>query len=174
MQSETEKAIRENCLNKIDELVQDYEISKKIEEGIYQYVVEEVCKAKNLPILWDKNFKRPYMNKCISIYSNLNQDSYIHNADLLEKIQNSEIDPYRLAFLTPQELFPQHWNDLLLKKEAKDNFLYTKKHLAYTEDYRCGKCKYQKCSYFECQTRSGDEPMTIFLTCLNCGNKWKC
>ncbi|KAG2388399.1 hypothetical protein C9374_000563 [Naegleria lovaniensis] len=39
--------------------------------------------------------------------------------------------------------------------------------------FRCGKCKQTKCTYFEMQTRSADEPMTAFITCLNCGNKWK-
>lgn len=26
---------------------------------------------------------------------------------------------------------------------------------------------------FAHQTRSADEPMTTFVTCTNCGNKWK-
>ena len=42
-----------------------------------------------------------------------------------------------------------------------------------TDLYRCGKCQQRKCTYFEMQTRSADEPMTCFITCLNCGNRWK-
>ena len=28
-------------------------------------------------------------------------------------------------------------------------------------------------TYYQLQTRSVDEPMTTFITCLNCGFKWK-
>lgn len=27
--------------------------------------------------------------------------------------------------------------------------------------------------YYEKQTRSADEPMTVFGTCLDCGKKWR-
>jgi len=37
----------------------------------------------------------------------------------------------------------------------------------------CGKCKKNKTTYFQMQTRSSDEPMTTFVTCLNCHNRWK-
>eukprot|EP00743_Colponemidia_sp_Colp-15_P004416 GILK01004762.1.p1 GENE.GILK01004762.1~~GILK01004762.1.p1 ORF type:complete len:291 (-),score=57.42 GILK01004762.1:149-1021(-) len=37
----------------------------------------------------------------------------------------------------------------------------------------CGKCKSDKTTYYQMQTRSADEPMTTFVTCLNCGNRWK-
>eukprot|EP00439_Symbiodinium_sp_Y106_P042252 s4841_g5.t1 len=30
-----------------------------------------------------------------------------------------------------------------------------------------------KTTYFQMQTRSSDEPMTTFVTCLTCGNRWK-
>ena len=38
----------------------------------------------------------------------------------------------------------------------------------------CFKCKKRKCSYYQMQTRSADEPMTTFVTCLLCGNNWQC
>ena len=37
----------------------------------------------------------------------------------------------------------------------------------------CGKCGMKKTSSYEMQTRSADEPMTIFATCLCCGHRWR-
>ena len=44
---------------------------------------------------------------------------------------------------------------------------------ASTDMFTCRKCKSKKCSYYELQTRSADEPSTIFVTCLECGKNWK-
>jgi DNA-directed RNA polymerase subunit M/transcription elongation factor TFIIS len=40
--------------------------------------------------------------------------------------------------------------------------------------FTCGRCKSQKTTYYEMQTRSADEPMTVFVSCLNCEKNWKC
>jgi DNA-directed RNA polymerase subunit M/transcription elongation factor TFIIS len=40
--------------------------------------------------------------------------------------------------------------------------------------FKCGKCRSMKTSYYQMQTRSADEPMTVFVSCLNCGKNWKC
>ena len=45
---------------------------------------------------------------------------------------------------------------------------------AETDMFQCGRCKQRKCKYFQMQTRSADEPMTTYVTCMNCGNRWKC
>lgn len=42
-----------------------------------------------------------------------------------------------------------------------------------TDMFRCGKCKERKCTYYQMQTRSADEPMTVFVRCTVCGNRWK-
>ena len=39
--------------------------------------------------------------------------------------------------------------------------------------YPCGKCKSTKVSNYEKQTRSGDEPMTQFFECADCGHRWR-
>ncbi len=38
----------------------------------------------------------------------------------------------------------------------------------------CGKCGMSKTTSYEMQTRSADEPMTVFASCLCCGNRWRC
>eukprot|EP01061_Rhynchopus_euleeides_P036222 TRINITY_DN6108_c0_g1_i1.p1 TRINITY_DN6108_c0_g1~~TRINITY_DN6108_c0_g1_i1.p1 ORF type:complete len:574 (+),score=238.03 TRINITY_DN6108_c0_g1_i1:90-1811(+) len=44
---------------------------------------------------------------------------------------------------------------------------------AETDQFKCGRCKKNRTTYFQMQTRSADEPMTTFVTCLDCGNAWK-
>jgi len=38
---------------------------------------------------------------------------------------------------------------------------------------QCFNCKQKKVTFYLQQTRSADEPMTQFCTCLNCGKRWK-
>jgi len=40
--------------------------------------------------------------------------------------------------------------------------------------FTCGRCKSVKTTSTQKQTRSADEPMTVFVLCLNCGKRWKC
>ena len=42
-----------------------------------------------------------------------------------------------------------------------------------TVNIKCGTCGSDNVYSESRQTRSGDEAMTIFYTCLNCGKKWK-
>lgn len=39
--------------------------------------------------------------------------------------------------------------------------------------FTCNKCKKQTVEYYQMQTRSADEPMTTFCTCMTCGARWK-
>ena len=40
-------------------------------------------------------------------------------------------------------------------------------------EFVCRKCKGTKCSHYSMQTRSSDEPMTVFVCCLTCGKRWR-
>lgn len=42
-----------------------------------------------------------------------------------------------------------------------------------TKDYICKKCGHKEISYQQKQTRSMDEPMTVFFTCKKCHHMWK-
>ena len=37
------------------------------------------------------------------------------------------------------------------------------KRLATTDQFQCSRCKQRKCTYYQMQTRSADEPMTTFV-----------
>lgn len=40
-------------------------------------------------------------------------------------------------------------------------------------DEKCPKCEHPKAYFMQQQTRSADEPMTIFYRCQNCTFRWK-
>ena len=76
--------------------------------------------------------------------------------------------------MTHQEMLPSRWEPLIKKKEERDKEKYAPKLEANTDNYTCRKCGSKKCSYYQLQTRSADEPMTTYVTCIDCGTRWKC
>ena len=93
---------------------------------------------------------------------------------LIEKVNNREIKIHEIAFLTHQDMYPERWNKLLEAKKIRDEYKYAPKIEASTDNFTCWKCKSKACTYYQLQTRSADEPMTTFVTCINCGQRWKC
>ena len=167
------KNYREICQNKINKSTNDNDLSDKIENSIYNYTHQKCLEKKYGTDFTDKLFKIIYKNKAMSLYLNLDKDSYVKNPNLLERIASGELDATKLAFYTPQVIFPTHWKKYMDRQRAKDELEYAKSMGTITYEYKCGVCKKNITSYYTLQTRSCDEPMTTFVTCLTCGNKWK-
>jgi transcription elongation factor S-II len=96
-----------------------------------------------------------------------------NNPGLLENIQNGGILPETFAHISHQEMNPERWNELIQIKIKKDKAKYEENMEAATDTFTCNKCKQKKCTYYQMQTRSADEPMTTFVSCNECGKKWK-
>ena len=45
---------------------------------------------------------------------------------------------------------------------------------ASTDAFKCGKCKQRKCTYYQLQTRSADEPMTSTFVFMFYFSPWRC
>jgi len=158
---------------KFETILDNLKLSKIIEKSIYNYVIE-VSKKRNIIRLWsDNTFCNLYLNKCISIYSNIKENSYIQNNYLYKNIIEKKINPSDIANLSVYDIFPDNWKELINKKSKMDELKYKLKPEAMTDQFKCRKCYSRSCSYYEVQTRSADEPMTQFITCLDCKNRWK-
>uniref|UniRef100_A0A6C0JBX3 TFIIS-type domain-containing protein n=1 Tax=viral metagenome TaxID=1070528 RepID=A0A6C0JBX3_9ZZZZ len=145
-----------------------------IEKGIYNKTVE-FAEKNNIQKKWDNNiFLDMYKQFAISIYSNLYMDSYIKNIRLFDRLIDGEFKGYELVSMEPQNTFPEHWKPYIDDKSKRDRELYEINKALSTDAYKCSKCHKRECSYYQLQTRSADEPMTTFVTCLNCGKRWNC
>jgi transcription elongation factor S-II len=163
---------RELCINKFNILLNDLVMSKKIEDSIYTYTLKQ-SELKGIDRnIDDKYFKRIYVNKIITLYNNLDKDSYVKNYNFINRIYNEDFDINNIAFLTPQEIHKDHWKKYLDRQTANDEFLYSRTAGIRTTEYKCGRCKEKNCTYYQLQVRCSDEPMTTFINCLNCGNRW--
>jgi transcription elongation factor S-II len=138
-----------------------------IEKGIFNYTLKEASN-KNILKKWNNHlFVLLYKDRYKSIYNNLT-----NNKDFSDKILNNKISNLELSYITHQEIYPEKWEKLIEDKLKRDN--YEDKVEAATDTFKCGKCKKNKTTYYQMQTRSADEPMTTFVTCIECGNRWKC
>ena len=100
-------------------------------------------------------------------------NSYIQNNQLLKNIKDGSIEPEKVGSLSVYDVFPDNWKELLNIKSKRDKIKYELKPEAMTNLFKCRKCGSRETSYYEVQTRSADEPMTQFITCLSCSNRWR-
>lgn len=139
-----------------------------IEKGIFNNTIK-LCKEKSQSLSWQNNFfVKEYSKIARKVIANL---TYTPNApDIVSKIKNSTIKPQDLAGMSHTELYPEFWST---QHSIVMNKYTTKEEQNHDGFFKCGKCKTYKTTYTQVQTRSADEPMTTFVTCLNCNNVWK-
>ena len=162
------ETFRKNIRGKLQELLESEKKAINLEKGIYNYALKE---ANNLKVVkkWDNPYYvQIYLDRMRTIYFNLAKPG------LLNSVKNGTITVKTLAFMTHQEMQPEKWDALIQAKIKKDKSKYDTQQEAMTDTFKCRKCHSNKCSYYQMQTRSADEPMTTFVTCIECANRWKC
>ena len=123
---------------------------------------------------WNSVFEGVYINKALSIYLNLNPSSKLQNTNLLMKFLTKQLTEFELCKLEAKDLFPERW----LENKKRCGILEKEEIIVEEKEdvkgmFKCGRCKTYKTTYYQMQTRSADEPMTTFVSCNNCGNRWK-
>lgn len=147
--------------------------AKDVEIGVYNWAIQKATELRT-----PKNWKNPrfyhlYLEKARSVLSNLDVTSYLKNTSLVPRIKEKEFLPHDVAFMNPEKVHPEVWTATIDKFMKKYENAYEQGEQAMTEMFTCAKCKKNKCSFYEKQIRSGDEGMTLFIHCVNCGHKWR-
>ena len=99
----------------------------------------------------------------------------LKNPDLRSRVLLGSITPEQLAGMTSEDMT----SDTLKEECAKfKEIAHRQSQLAVDDEVgsdliQCERCKKSNVSYSELQTLSGDEPMTLFVLCKNCGYRWR-
>ena len=166
-QVKSPETFRENVqikFNEIDGLSKRDSIN--LEKGIFNFSIRDAT-MKNVVKKWEN----PYF---VQIYIDRFRTIWRNKDNIVNRVKNKEISSRDIGKYTHQDLVPGRWEELIQQKKEKDENRYAPKLEANTDNYTCRKCKSKECSYYQLQTRSADEPMTTFVTCISCGNRWKC
>ncbi|XDV40544.1 hypothetical protein PO909_009607 [Leuciscus waleckii] len=113
-----------------------------------------------------------YKNRVRSRISNLKDPK---NPNLRKNVLAGAIELSRMATMTAEEMASDELKQLrnVLTQEAIREHQMAKTGGTTTDLLQCGKCRKKNCTYNQVQTRSADEPMTTFVLCNECGNRWK-
>jgi len=129
-----------------------------IEKSIYNFTIDEAKRLAIEPSWEEVSFSHIYKQKYMDIRVNL------LCGPLSNMINENVVSTKQIARLTPQELNPDKWKpeiDIIDTKDVVEGI------------FQCKKCKSKRTTYYSLQTRSSDEPMTNFITCVDCSNRWK-
>lgn len=142
-----------------------------IEKSIYNTTLRH-CRKNDVPLTWGNKYLRDIFSKT---YRKVVYNLFIcpNHQYLLDKIKNKEIDPKDVASMSHYELDKDTWDDIhqenidiiikmMEKEEIKDDGILC-----------CPKCKSFKTTSEQKQTRSADEPMTVFARCGKCSHRWR-
>ena len=180
---------------KFAELMGEGVIARNCERSVLNWTFKKFPRDE---AAWDnKHFRRTYHQKLVNLLTEFKREkskmvavSLSTTGDggvkvkldvmpqLVCRLQRKELESTKLAWYPPEVLDPDGLYSQamfkLKKKELEMEAARVKQDEDYAGMFKCGKCKSKKTTYYQMQTRSADEPMTTYVTCLGCNNRWKC
>ena len=157
--------IKYTCVNNFPEI---------IEKSIYNKSIKD-AKNKLIERSWDSpSFKLLYKNGYLKVINNIKNNK--NSQFVLNQIKYRYFEPNEIVNMSYQKLYTELWKQIMLNNLQRDERMEKtskEENQEGTDMFRCGKCKKRNCTYYQMQTRSADEPMTSFITCLSCSNRWK-
>ena len=138
------------------------DIALDIESCLIEYT-KRIAYERHRMITWtDKRVRRIYLYKYRSLDFNLKTSE-----DLRNRLNNYNIDGATLLDLRHDEMKPEIWEGIKKKQMKLETSAVNLEGL-----FKCEKCKSKCTTYYQLQIRSADEPMTTFIECLDCNNRW--
>ena len=145
-----------------------------LEKCIVRHSKRIIQNTKKGVAAWDNHkFLNIYKHKFLSL-----KNALTSNDDLREKVRGREVSVVEVVAMRPEQLQPEGLYAKCVEKkvysEMRKESLIRKAEQEVVGFFTCQKCKSKKTTYYQLQTRSADEPMTTYVSCLNCGKRWKC
>ena len=152
---------RNNITEQLTKLISK-ELAKAVEVSIYEFS-KDYAETNDTPYL----IQSIYDTRSEEILAQLNNKESTY---LLQALKNKKIDASKVAFLKPEEINPDKYENIIKKREMEE---YKKNNAVGSSVFTCVKCKKARCEVTQKQVRAGDEPPTTFVNCLECGHTFR-
>ena len=150
---------------------EEHPLCVNLEKSTHNWAVKKTESLHDVAALDNKRHMSRYKHKFLEIQKNLRQSPTLKDRILSGLLKTSKVFEVPLESLWPGGAYAEA-KELGIKRDmAKDYNLANEKD--YKGIFKCNKCRGYKTTYYELQTRSADEPMTVFVTCHVCKLTWK-
>jgi DNA-directed RNA polymerase subunit M/transcription elongation factor TFIIS len=147
--------------------------TNQLERCIYNGTLREAGQ-RHIGKAWSHNpFVEMYDMFAKHIASNFHPKTYVGNTELYSRYKAGEITFKDISEMDTYQIFEERWKDSFMQQQVREKRQLEGNKAMATDQFLCMRCHKRECTYYEMQTRSADEPMTIFITCLNCGKHWR-
>lgn len=148
----------------------DETLARQLEICLFNWAVR-TCTRDGIPRYWtNRKFRYRYTTRSLGIFQNL---THPKNPAFLERVRSKQVSVKELPAMSPREMFPELWAPVYERLAVKQLRRMAKVPTAFAGSTTCGRCKSKNVVFTELQTRSADEPMTVFYFCQGCGKNWK-
>ena len=158
---------RQDTIDALKKIFDNEDIAKAFEAGLMKYVIQHLQPIE-LNLCWKDSH-------LLQMYTFLVRDKIkllrkypkkVKELEKLDRMEDVELEAQKESF----DFIPSAWNS----ERNKEDVLAKKLSFKKTSDLiRCRACKQKTCTIKLMQTRSADEPADMFITCTNCGKRWK-
>jgi DNA-directed RNA polymerase subunit M/transcription elongation factor TFIIS len=144
-------------------------IVKEIEQGCYVAACEKITELDQEPNWENSMFYSVYNYICGNLFQNLDPGSELESTYLITKVFSNEVDLYKLATMSSEELCPEKSLEIRTKIIERSEIKFSTK---VSTTYRCNKCKKNECTLDKRHTRGLDEATNYRATCIFCKHTW--
>lgn len=167
---------RKHILGVLNNIFNEGQISvnevQELERCIYNATIN-AANYRHIGKAWTHHpFVGLYKMVAKHITVNFHPSSYVENTELFAKYKAGEVTFKDISEMDTYQMFEERWKDSFLQQQVREKRQLEGNKSMATDRFLC-RCGKRECTYYELQTRSADEPMTIFITCLACGKHWR-
>ncbi|AGE57812.1 transcription elongation factor S-II [Acanthocystis turfacea Chlorella virus NTS-1] len=168
----TPEEIRLKAQNMLLAVAEDEKTATYLEKASWNYSVD-FCRKREIVLNWSNfAFRNIYTQKILSVRYNIRL-----RPDILEQMKAGTASIKQFVYAKPYEICPEKWEEAF-EQAAKRTLRFSDASCIDPDSMpdgmlQCRKCGSKKTSYYEMQTRSCDEPMTVYARCHACTNRWK-
>jgi len=187
-----EHPLRDYARTHFEEALGAGPIARNVERSVYNWAVQTTRERGEGSSWENRMFRSQYRQKVFGLLRELERGpmagltlevkdgrvtaNVAVAPQLVHRLRRKELESKNLARYPAEVLWPEGpMAAAIFKHRERDLAMEARK--AMEEDYSgmftCGRCKSKRTTFYLLQTRSADEPMTAFITCLACGNRWK-